>query len=187
MTELSTTATPATAEERAARAAESLAAEGAPVTNRAVRQRAGVAMTVAAEAARAWNEREAEQQNVPAVPGDVQARFEAIWRRAYIGARDEFNEARTGWITKVSAAEAEAAAMLETVADLEHHLDVERSAATELAQKLSDTREKAAQDLAEAREKAARTEGSLEAVTAERDRLLEQLESVRSTSPDERK
>lgn len=41
------------AQRRAAEAAEDLAAEGAPVTNRTVRQRAGVAMAVAAETARA--------------------------------------------------------------------------------------------------------------------------------------
>lgn len=72
-------------EERAEAAARDLADRGQKVTARAVRQAAGVSMTIAAAAARAWNDAMAEDDEiqVPAVPGDVIGRFEAIWADAY--------------------------------------------------------------------------------------------------------
>lgn len=114
------------AQQRAAQAAEALAAEGNPVTNRAVRERAGVSMTVAAEAARAWNEREAEQQSVPEIPDEVRARLDGIWRTAYVAARQDFDEARAGWLGKIEAAEKDAAELTKAVAEVEQRLEQER-------------------------------------------------------------
>ncbi|GAA4422684.1 hypothetical protein GCM10023169_17420 [Georgenia halophila] len=162
-------------EGKAARAAEELAAEGNPVTNRAVRERARVSMAVAAEAARVWNELAAEQESVPDFPDDVRARFDGIWRAAYVAARQEFDEVRAGWVSRVETAQKDAAALTKAVAELEEQLAQEREEAHQ-AQRT------AAGELAEAQARAAKAEGTLEAVTAERDRLLTELESARKTA-----
>ena len=74
-----------TPEERAEAAARELADTGRAVTARAVREAAGVRMTVAASVAKAWNEATTEDAEVPVpeVPADVQGRLEAIWADAY--------------------------------------------------------------------------------------------------------
>src|SRR5699024_5720965 len=60
------------------------------VTARAVREAAGVRMTVAASVAKAWNEATTEDAVVPVpeIPADVQGRLEAIWADAYLAAWD---------------------------------------------------------------------------------------------------
>lgn len=79
-----------TPEERAEAAARELADTGRAVTARAVREAAGVRMTVAAAVAKAWNEATTEDETVPVpeVPTDVHGRFEAIWADAYRAAWD---------------------------------------------------------------------------------------------------
>src|SRR5699024_7254548 len=79
-----------TPEERAEAAARELADTGRAVTARAVREAAGVRMTVAAAEAKAWNEATTEDAvvQVSEVRDDVLARWEAIWSDAYRAAWD---------------------------------------------------------------------------------------------------
>lgn len=89
--------------QRAEAAAEELAAAGEAVTGRSVRAAAGVKMTVAVEAARAWNEREAREGQVPDMPPAAAARATGMWREAYTLARDQFAAERTGWEGRIEA------------------------------------------------------------------------------------
>jgi len=79
-----------TPEERAEAAARELADTGRAVTARAVREAAGVRMTLAAAVAKAWNAATIEDTAVPVpeVPADVQGRLEAMWADAYRAAWD---------------------------------------------------------------------------------------------------
>src|SRR5690625_783315 len=79
-----------TPEERAEASARELADTGRAVTARAVREAAGVRMTVAAAADKAWNAATIEDTavQVPEVPADVQGRLEAMWADAYRAAWD---------------------------------------------------------------------------------------------------
>lgn len=85
-----------TPEARAEAVARELADTGRAVTARAVREGAGVRMTVAASVAKAWNEATAEADTVPVpeVPTDVHGRFEAIWADAYRSAWDAVSPER---------------------------------------------------------------------------------------------
>lgn len=160
---------PTDAQLKAAAAAESLAAEGQPVTNRTVRQRAGVAMAVAAEAARAWNDAAAQVAAVAELPDTVLARFQGIWREAYIAARDEFAVEREALAIKLRASDEERDALTKDLTDIE----------SRIAQLTADGEAERAdhhRKLAVERSRADRAEGALDAVTAERDRLLAQLE-----------
>lgn len=64
--------------QRAAAAAEQLAAEGQPVTARTVRERASVMTSIAAQAAKAWNEAQLANTQAPDIPPAVATRLEAI-------------------------------------------------------------------------------------------------------------
>ena len=157
---------------RAAEAAEALSAEGVVVTARAVRARSGVRMTVAAEAARVWNERESQAGAVPDLPAVVQARFTAVWREAFTAARAEFEQARAGWLAKVAQVEAERDGLAE---EIEHA----EAAREEALRETVTVREQAAQAAAESaevvageRSRADKAEARLEAVGAERDRVI---------------
>ncbi|MCY0905795.1 DNA-binding protein [Arthrobacter sp. H14-L1] len=191
-------------EQRAAEAAEALAAGGTAVTARAVRERSGVRMTVAAEAARSWNEREAQAEAVPAPPAAVEARFVALWREAVAVARGEFVEARTGWHATVEQAQAEHDAAVEDVERAETERDalagrledagrLHASAYEALttardearAETLTAREQAAAAEirngaaLAEQRSRADKAEARAEAVAGERDRLLAERDELR--------
>ncbi|MBS1673148.1 MAG: DNA-binding protein [Actinobacteria bacterium] len=125
-----------TVQQRAEAAAEALAAEGSPVTARTVRQRARVNMSVAAAVARAWNEREAESREVPAMPDAVLARMEGLWREAVAAARDEHQAERDGWAAQLAAVEAERDALGEDVDRAEAERDEAVAAAEELGEEL---------------------------------------------------
>ena len=73
-----------TPEERAMHAAEALATDGHQVSARAVRERAGVSMAVAAAAAKAWNAGAAAAPEAPELPSALLTRFEATWREAFL-------------------------------------------------------------------------------------------------------
>ena len=160
-----------TPEQRAMEAAEVLAAEGAPVTARAVRERSGVRMTVAADAARAWNEREAQAQAVPEPPAAVEARFAALWREAVAVARSEFAEARTGWQAKVEQVEAERDQARAEAAAIRDQVAAERDQAAADAASVSEA-------LAEQRSRADKSEARAEAVEGERDRLVSERDRL---------
>lgn len=139
-------------------------------------------MNVAAEVARPWNERAAGQQNVPEIPDEVRVRLDGIWRTSYVPAHQDFDEARAGWVQKVETVEKDAAELTKAVAELEQRIEQERDesqkAQSAAAQELAEARTESA----EAQTRAAKLEGALEAVTAEHDRLLTELESTRAVS-----
>lgn len=191
------TAKPRTRAMTPEQAAEALDAEGIKVTARAVRERSGVRMAEAVAAAKAWNERAAAQGNAPEIPNTVQNRFEAMWAEAYAAAAESFEEARTGWAAKIDRSEAEQASLAKVVDELETTVD-------ELRTKLEETRTAGDQAAAAAaaeidrlrtleatevaayseqlgaeRTRAAKAEGALEAITAERDRLLTEIAQLR--------
>lgn len=183
------------ADERALRAADDLAAEGLSVTAAAVRERSGVRMATAAATAKAWKERErkAESEATDPVPERLQARFLAVWHEARALSRAEFDEARTDAEMKLRASENEAAKLTAAVEELEGECErfaAEARNAAQLAveeiaaaQALADQKaDDQASQLAVERSRADRAEGALEAVTAERDRLLVQLDAARATT-----
>ena len=187
MTEKTTSTT--SADERAARAVDALVSEGASVTGAAVRERSGVRMATAHAAAKAWRDRNkpAEEATV-AVPEQLQARFrlvlEEIWREARALSRAEFDEARIGWEAKLHEATSETAKLTVAVDELEQEnerIAVEAQAASKLAaDEISARHVLAAAEIASERSRADRAEGALEATTAERDRLLAELEAIRA-------
>lgn len=161
-----------TAEQRALVAAEALAAEGASVTARAVRERSGVRMTVATEAARTWNERLARAESVPDAPAAIEARFASIWREAVTLARQEFAEARAGWQARIDEYAAERDAIAADVAQVEAERDEARRELAQAQEQAASDAARAAEDLATQRSRADRAEARAEAVEAERDRLI---------------
>lgn len=102
-----------TPEARALEAAEAIAAEGSPVTARAVQQRAKVNMNVASPVARDWNEQQAQAREVPPMPDAVTLRVEALWRAAFEAARDEHQVETDGWAARLKAAQDERDGALE--------------------------------------------------------------------------
>lgn len=128
-------------EEKAAQAAEDLAAEGLAVTAAAVRERSGVRMATAASAAKEWKARanRVDSQVVDPVPERLLARFQAsidaAWREARAQAKAEFDEARSGWEVKLTAAEGEVAKLTAAVEELEaEHERAESTAAARIAE-----------------------------------------------------
>jgi len=190
-----------TPEVKATSAAEELAAEGLSVTAAAVRERSGVRMATAAAAAREWKEREkqAEDESSEPVPEQLQARFlsavEGAWREARALSRAEFDETRAGWEAKLLASKGEVAKLTVAVDELEQEcerIDGEaRRAAQRAVEEIAAARAQAAgqasdqaSQLADERSRADRAEGALGAVTADRDRLIAQLEALRSATSD---
>lgn len=161
-----------TPDQRAAEAAEGLAAEGVAVTARAVRERSGVRMTVAAEAARVWNERETEALAVPEPSPAVAARFAALWREAVTAARAEFAEARTGWQDRIGQVEAERDALAADVEQVETERDEARQDAAAVREQAAVASAAAAEELIGQRSRADKAEARAEAVESERDRLI---------------
>ncbi|MDY7541796.1 DNA-binding protein [Cryobacterium sp. 5B3] len=170
------------------RAADQLAAEGASVTAAAVRERSGVRMATAAAAAKDWKAREKKVVEEPTepVPEQLQARFLAVWQEARALARAEFNERREVFEAKLRASDGEVTKLVAVVEELEQEcerIDTEARGAAQLAaENLAAVRTRATEEIAVERSRADRAEGALSAVTAERDRLLVQLEQVRSTT-----
>lgn len=161
-------------------------------------------MTVAAEAARSWNEREAQAEAVPEPPTVVEVRFVALWREAVAVARDEFVEARTGWQAKVEQARAERDAAVDDVERAEVERDAlaarlenagrmhasayealttareEARAETLIAREQTAAAEvRSAELLAEQWSRADKAEARAEAVAGERDRLLAECDELR--------
>jgi chromosome segregation ATPase len=162
-----------TPEQRAARAAEQLDAEGAAVTARAVRDKAGVRTQVAAAAAKAWSARKAETRRAPDPPPSVTARFEAIWREAHNAASAAFDTERDTWAQRLSAAQTERDALAEDLdktetqndaltakaARLEADLAAARADADDQAERLRRELDQARAQTAEAEQRRAAAEG----------------------------
>lgn len=114
-----TTETP-TPEERADAAARDLSDRGQRVTARAVRELAGVQMSVANRAAKAWNEAlDADSLSIPEAPSDVRARVESIWADAYRAAYYLVTPERDRLAAELSALRDEHSGLLEEFSDLE--------------------------------------------------------------------
>lgn len=114
-----------TPEDRAEATARDLADRGKAVTARAVREAAGVRMTVAAAAAKAWREATAEQSEVevPDVPEDVSARMAAVWADAYRAAVATITPERDRLAAEVDELRAEVEALTATVSEVEDERD----------------------------------------------------------------
>lgn len=110
-----------TPEDRAEATARDLADRGKAVTARAVREAAGVRMTVAAAAARAWREATAEDSEVevPEVPEDVTARLAAVWADAYRAAVASVTPERDRLAAEVEELRGEVEALTTTVSEVE--------------------------------------------------------------------
>lgn len=175
---------------RAERAIEEIVAEGLNVTVQAVRERAGVSNAVATQVARAWKSSANPVSAVVSIPGQLtvryQAALEALWSEARAAAVSEFDEERASLTQRLAEAE-------DTAAVLQDHVDalVEqwRLSETEATHRLDELRSEAAAavdtleaELAQARSRADRAEGALEAVSAERDRVLGELRETRATA-----
>lgn len=154
-------------EERAEAAARDLADTGRAVTARAVREIAGVRMTVAATVAKAWNDATSEDATVPIpdVPEDVQGRLQAIWSDAYRSALDAVNPERDRLQVEVEQlhedieayiADANTAETTESV--LRAELDQAAQRATKAAADASTAIEQAQQQTAEIRGRAEQLE-----------------------------
>lgn len=165
-----------TPEDRAEAAARDLADRGRPVTARAVREAAGVRMTVAADAARAWKEATAERNNleIPEMPSDVSGRLAAIWADAYRAAHGTVSQERDHLAAEVANLREEVEALTDTVSEVE----AERDAESDRARALESKRATAAQSRDEALSRAARAEEQIAAVSAERDRLATQITAL---------
>ncbi len=161
--------------ERAEVAAEELAAGGKAVTARAVRAASGVRMTVAAEAARAWNEQVDQEGQVPGMPAAFAARSEAMWRATYALARDAFAAERAGWEGRVMLAEQEAGQLRADVDEMEAQLAAAQEAVAEAGKQVDELR----RDLA-------RVEGESSARKAEAEHLRVEAREVRARLDNER-
>ena len=158
--------------ERATTAAEQLAAEGQPVTARTVRARASVMTTIAAQAAKAWNDNEAAHSGTPEMPTTVTTRLEAIWAEAYREARQHFDAEREGWANRLSRLEAENGNLNaeldqaeQQIAQLQTTNDEANDVARDLKQRLETTKDNAAALRADSAAAIARAEAAEKALT----------------------
>lgn len=168
--------------ERAEAAARDLTDRGLPVTARAVREAAGVRMTVAASVAKAWREAEDEsvRLSIPEVPADVTARLTAIWADAYRSAVTAISPERDRLAAEVIELRQEVEALTAEIAHAEEERDAARSAESE-AKTRAEVAEQAAkehQNIAEIARASARE------IEAERDRLIQRIDSLISRIPE---
>lgn len=136
---------------RALAAAEAIAAEGKPVTMRAVKARAAVATDVAAAAAREWNDEQAALVAVPDAPSAWVSRLDALWPLAYGEARATFSDERAGLLTRVERAETERDEVTAELAAVESERDTLKTKATHIENQLAAAQEQTgtlARDLA---------------------------------------
>jgi len=110
--------------DRAFEAAVALDAEGLAVTARAVRERAGVRMAVASQAAREWVRQRVDCEGVPEIPEVVMVRFTGLWREAFLAAQGSFEVERDGWSQQLNKSRGELSqlqiAMDELESEYEH-------------------------------------------------------------------
>lgn len=166
----------ATPEQRAEAAARDLADRGLSVTARAVRDAAGVRMTVAAETARAWREATAERDevDVPEVPEDVRGRLAAIWADAYRSAHAAVSPERDQLAAAVEELRAEVEALTTTVAEVEAERDARAAEVTDAQEATAEAASRADEAVRDARE----SESRAKAAEGERDRLAEQVAAL---------
>ena len=167
-----------TPEERAEAAARELADTGRAVTARAVREAAGVRMTVAAAVAKAWNEATTEDETVPVpeVPADVQGRLEAIWADAYRAAWDAVAPERDRLQAEVEQLTKDAQAY---IADLHEAEQVEQTLRDEIEQanqRAADAEAEARTAVEQAQHEAAEMRGRADQLATENARLTKLID-----------
>ena len=112
-----------TPEERARQALIAMLDAGQSPTARAVRQRSGVAMQIAADTVAAWKrERDGEAQ-APPVPADVMTRLTAVWADAYAAADAIHRPAREAADQQVAQLSEERDGLLSDVSELETQVE----------------------------------------------------------------
>lgn len=178
--------TVATPEERAEAAARDLADRGLSVTARAVRDAAGVRMTVAAETARAWREATAERAEVevPEVPEDVRGRVTAIWADAYRAAHAAVSPERDQLAATVEELRGEVDALTTAVAEVEAERDARAAEVTDAqdaAAEAASRADGAERDAREAEARAKSAEGERDRLAAQVAALIERIPSATET------
>jgi hypothetical protein len=176
-------AQPATPEQRAEAAARDLADRGQRVTARAVREQAGVMMSVANAAARAWREATEEDTglHVPEVPDDVRGRLSAIWADAYRAAHATVTPERDQLAATASELQAEVDALTATVEEVEAERDAHAAdvtAAQKAADEAASRAEAAKREALELEARATAAEARADAAEGERDRLAAQVAAL---------
>lgn len=163
-----------TPEARARQALVAMVDAGEAPTARAVRQRSGVAMQVAADIVAAWKrERDAETQTPP-VPADVQTRLSAIWVEAYAAAEAIHRPARDAADVHAAQLAEERDGLLSDVAELEGQVAERDGELAEARRRLEDAR--AEHGVLQARLEEVRTHaGDLQARASEQDQMIGQL------------
>lgn len=162
-----------TAEERAEAAARDLADTGRAVTARAVRETAGVRMTVAATVAKAWNDAASEDTSVPVpdVPADVQGRLEAIWADAYRAALDAAAPERDRLQLEVEHLTKDVQAYIDDLQDAEQTETALRAEIDQANQHATKAQADADAAVTQAHQEAAVVRGRGEQLAAENERL----------------
>lgn len=161
------------AHERARIAADELTAAGETVTARAVREKAGVSMTVAAQVAREWKTSAEAERSIPEIPKRVQVRVEGLWKEAIDTVRDEFEAERQGWQQRLEETIEERDGLIKDIATLETEvgefqtlLETVRTEALASAADLNET-------LRSVSSRADRAEAQVHSLQEERDRLIQ--------------
>lgn len=167
-----------TPEERAEAAARELADTGRAVTARAVREAAGVRMTVAASVAKAWNEAAAEDTAVPVpeVPADVQGRFEAMWADAYRAAWDAVAPQLDRFQAEVEQMTKDAQAYVADLYEAEQTEEALRAEVEQATQRATEVESDATAAVEQAERQAAEMRGRAEQLQAENTRLTKLID-----------
>ena len=162
------------AHERARIAADELTAAGKTVTARAVREKAEVSMTVAAQVAREWKTSAEAERSIPEIPKRVQVRVEGLWKEAIDTVRGEFEAERQGWQRRLEETIEERDGLIKDISVFETEVG-------ELHTLLETTRAKALASAADSEEalrsvtsRADHAEAQVHALQEERDRLIQE-------------
>lgn len=163
-----------TPEERARQALIAMVDAGQSPTARAVRQRSGVAMQIAADTVAAWKrERDGEAQ-APPVPADVMTRLTAVWADAYTAADAIHRPAREAADQQVAQLSDERDGLLSDVSDLETQVEKRDRDLEDLHAQLAEARSETGVLQARLEEVRGRAT-ELETRTSEQDQTIGQL------------
>ena len=162
------------AHERARIAADELTAAGDTVTARAVREKAGVSMTVAAQVAREWKPSAEAERATPEIPTRVQVRVEGLWKEAVDTVRDEFEAERKGWQKRLEETASERDELISDIAEFEAKTGELQTLLEELRAEAVANTKALEESVRSATSRADRSEAQVEALQQERDRLIEE-------------
>lgn len=174
-----------TPEERAEDAARDLSDRGQRVTARAVRELAGVQMSVANNAAKAWNEAlSTDAVDIPEVPNDVQGRLAGIWADAYRAAYYAVTPERDRLAAQIKELRNEYDSLVNEFTDLESEYKTAIDAKEEALEKMETAKEEASEEMETLRDTVAKLKDANrtanrehETLTKEINRLHKQIES----------